>query len=123
MIKYELSGVHTTVTPELKKYIDKKIAKLDRFLPKSARESAHAEVFIKESKSKSKAQHTAEVVLKLKQETLTAKETTVNPFAAVDIVEAKLKNQLKKYKAKHTHKKLHHKVLARMRRRAIEPEM
>lgn len=118
MIKLEQSGVHTSITPDLKKYITRKIGKLDRFLPKHARESAHGEVFIKESKNKGKAQHTAEVVLKLKQETLTAKETTVNPFAAVDIVEAKLKNQLKKYKDKHTHKKFHHKVLARMRRQS-----
>ncbi|MDZ7785601.1 MAG: ribosome-associated translation inhibitor RaiA [Candidatus Saccharibacteria bacterium] len=116
MIKLELTGVHTQVSDDLKKYINKKIGKLDRFLPKHARESAHGEVFIKESKNKGKPQHTAEVVLKLKQETLTAKETTVNPFAAVDIVEAKLKNQMRKYKDKHTHKKFHHKVLARMKR-------
>ncbi len=119
MIKTEQTGVHTTITPELRKYINKKIGKLEKYLPKDARESAHGEVFIKESKNKTKAQHTAEVVLRLKHETLTAKETTVNPFAAVDIVEAKLKNQLRKYKDKHTHKKFHHKVLAKMRRRTI----
>ena len=118
--KYELSGVHTTVTPELEKYIQKKLLRLDRFLPKHARESAHAEIFIKEAKSKTRVQHTCEVILKLKQETLTVKETTMNPFAAVDIVEAKLKNQLKKYKAKHSQKRLHNKVLARMRRQTAE---
>jgi len=115
--KYEISGVHTTVTAELQKYIEKKILKLDRFIAKTARESAHAEIFIKETKNKTRVQHTCEVVLKLKQETLTVKETTVNPFAAVDIVEAKLKNQLKKYKAKHTQARMHNKVLARLRRR------
>lgn len=118
MLRLDQTGVHTTITPKLKKYIDKKIGKLDRFLPRRARESAFAEVLIKESKSKNKAQHTAEVILKLKHETLTAKETTVNPFAAIDIVEAKLKNQLKKYKTKHGNIRLHHKVLARMRRRS-----
>lgn len=119
MIKLDQTGVHTQITEDLKKYINKKIGKLDRFLPRHARESAHAEVFVKQSKNNAKVQHTAEVVLKLQHETLLAKETTVNPFAAVDIVEAKLKNQLKKYKDKYARRKFHHKVLARMRRRSI----
>lgn len=118
--KHELSGVHTTVTPELQKYVEKKILKLDKFIPKNARESAHAEIFIKETKNKTRVQHTCEVVLRLKQETLTVKETTMNPFAAVDIVEAKLKNQLREYKEKHTQKRFRNKVLARMRRRSVE---
>ncbi len=120
MIKTEQIGVHTTITEELKKYIDKKIGKLEKYLPKDARESAHAEVFIKESKIKTKVQHTAEVVLKLKHETITAKETTVNPFAAIDIVEAKMKNQLKRYKDKHGHSKFHHRVISKMKRRTPE---
>jgi ribosome-associated translation inhibitor RaiA len=37
-------------------------------------------------------------------------------FAAVDIVEAKLKNQLKKYKENTGHLRLHKRVLARIRR-------
>lgn len=118
--KYELSGVHTTVTPELQKYIEKKILKLDKFIPKAARESAHAEIYIKETKQKTRIQHTCEVILKLKSETMTVKETTVNPFAAVDIVEAKLKNQLREYKEKHSQKRFRNKVLARMRRRTPE---
>ena len=115
--KYEISGVHTDVSPELQKYIEKKILKLDKYIAKSARESAYADIFIKESKNKTRVQHTCEVILKLKQEKLMVKETTVNPFAAVDIVEAKLKNQLKGYKEKHTQKRFRNKVLARMRRR------
>ncbi len=33
---------------------------------------------------------------------ITAVESTINMFAAVDIVETKLKNQLKKHKEKHS---------------------
>lgn len=115
--KIEISGVHTKVDDKLHEYIMKKIARMDRYLPKRARESAHAEVLIKESKIKERKQHTCEVVLKLPQGTITIKETTLNPFAAVDIVEAKLKNQIKKYKETHSSLKLHRRVLARIKRR------
>lgn len=117
MIKnIDISGVHTSVSEKVQKYILKKIGRMDRYLPRHARESAHAEVLIKESKAKSKRQHTCEVVLRLPQETITTKETTINIYAAIDIVEAKLKNQLKKYKDKHAGPRMHRRALARIKR-------
>lgn len=115
--KLEISGVHTVATEDLKKYITKKIGRLDHYMPKSAKASAHAEVLVKEAKAKDKNKCTCEVILYLPQETITVKEATVNMFAAVDIVEAKLKNQLKKYKDLHTSPKLHRRLMARLRRR------
>jgi len=114
--KLEINGVHTVANDDLKKYVTKKIGKLDRFLPRNARESAHAEVFLKESKQKNKKQCTCEVVLYLPQGTIVSKESTMNMYAAVDIVETKLKNQIKKYKDTHGTRGLHRKVLARLRR-------
>lgn len=99
--KLEINGVHTVLNDDLKKYITKKIGKLDKYLPRAARESAHVEVFVKESKLKNKKQCTCEVVLHLPQDTIITKESTLNMFAAVDIVESKLKNQIKKYKDLH----------------------
>ncbi|MEK7602672.1 MAG: ribosome-associated translation inhibitor RaiA [Patescibacteria group bacterium] len=112
----EISGVHTTVTPELQKYVNKKIGKLDRFIPRYARESAHFEVHLKESKAKDKKQCTCEVKLHMPGESFTIKESTINMFAAVDIVEAKLKNHIKKYKEKHGVGRLHKRVLTKLRR-------
>jgi ribosomal subunit interface protein len=40
----------------------------------------------------------AEVIINVPNHRLTAKDSTVNMLAAIDIVEAKLLNQLKKYK-------------------------
>lgn len=115
--KLEISAQHTTLTPELKKYVEKKIGKLDRYVSRHARESVHAEVKLKESKAKDKQQFTCGVVLYLPKEVLDASETTVNMFAAVDIVETKLKQQLKKYKDTHTNNgKMHRKLLSRIRR-------
>lgn len=114
--KLEINGVHTVLTNDLKKYITKKIGKLDRYMPRHARESAHVEIFVKEIMIKAKKECMCEVVLHLPGTTLMTKESTINMFAAVDIVEAKLKNQLKKYKDTHNSKRIHRRVLLRLRR-------
>ncbi len=115
--KMEISGVHTDIDNDLRKYVTKKIGRMDRYLPKAARDSAHAEVQLKEGKAKDKKQCTCEVVLRLPQDTITVKETTLNMFAAVDIVETKLKNQIKKYKDKHGVKRVPRRLLTKIRSR------
>lgn len=114
--KFEISGVHADVDDDLHKYVTKKIGKLDQYMPRHVRISAHAEVKLKESKVKTRKQSTCEVILYLPHGTITTKETTLNMYAAVDIVEEKLKNRLKKYKETHG-RKIHRRVLARLRRR------
>lgn len=114
--KIEINGVHAEVDEALKKYVLKKIGGLDKYMSKHTRESAHAEVKIKESKAKNNRQHTCEVVMYLPHETLVAHETTMNIYAAVDIVEAKLQNQLKKYKETHGSLKLRQRVVAKLKR-------
>lgn len=112
----DISGIHTEVTADLQKYIQKKIGKLDQYMSLHARKSAHVEVKLKEQKSKKRVSCTCEVILHLPKETITTKETTLNMFAAVDVVEAKLKNQLAKYKQKHGTGRLHQRILARVKR-------
>ena len=117
--KMEINGIHTTVNEPLKNYINKKIGNMDRFIPKKVRESAHVEVKIKEEHIKTKKHCTCEVILHLPHETIRIAETTINMFAAVDIVETKLKNQLKRYKEKHAVKRLHHRLLNKLRSRGV----
>lgn len=114
--KLEIDGIHVEVDSDLKKYIRKKIGKLDQYLPSHSRESAHAEVKLQERKIKSRVECKCEVILHLPHETLVVKETTVNMYAAVDVVEEKLKNQIKKYKQKHGKGRLRTRVLARLKR-------
>ena len=115
--KLEINGVHLKIDEDLRKYVTKKIGHLDRYIPRHARESAHAEVFLKEEKkSKGNKHNTCEVILRLPKDTLTTKESTMNIYAAIDIVEAKLKNQLKKYKETHTNLRLHRRMLQRLKR-------
>lgn len=98
----DISGVRVEIDKDLKKYINKKIGKLDRYIPKKEKAAARAEVKLKEASTKKKKQYTCEVIIHLPQGRVTTKETTINMFAAVDIVETKLKNLLKKYKDQHS---------------------
>jgi putative sigma-54 modulation protein len=114
--KLEVSGVHATVDDDLQKYVNKKIGKLDAYMARHARTSAHAEVLLKKNKAKNKSECTCEVVLQLPGETLRAEETTLNFYAAIDIVEEKLKAQLKKYKTTHANPRFHQRLVARLKR-------
>lgn len=113
-----VNGVHFEVDEKLKKYVTKKIGKLDRYVNRHARRSATAEVVLKEEKLKTRKNCACEVILHLPQERITVKEVTMNMYAAVDIVEAKLKNQLKRYKEKHDTPRLHRRLLRRIRGQA-----
>jgi ribosomal subunit interface protein len=115
--KFEISGVHADTDEKLKKYVTKSIAKLEKYMPKKSRASAHVEVRLKENKGQSDKKCTAEIIINLPHDTLAAKESTVNMFAAVDIAEAKLRNQLKKYKETHTNPRLLRKLTNRLRRK------
>ncbi|MCA9332494.1 ribosome-associated translation inhibitor RaiA [Candidatus Saccharibacteria bacterium] len=114
--KLEITGIRTTLDNDLKKYARSKIGKLDKYIPRNSRESAHAEIILKESKIKTKKVCTCEVILYLPHEQLTTKESTINMYAAIDIVEAKLKNQIKKYKDTHGTRGLHRRVISKFMR-------
>jgi ribosomal subunit interface protein len=94
-------------------------------MPRNARSSAHAVVTLRDTGSETDSKYACEVILHVPGDTIAAKESTLNQFAAVDIVEAKLKNQLSKYKQAHIgHIKGHRNVLRRVRERlfAAQPE-
>ncbi len=94
----EITGVKYDIDDTTKKYVIRKISRLDRYLPRHARKSAAAEVKLKQVNRENGNKYEAEVILRVPDKVLTAKDSTVNMLAAVDIVEAKLVNQLRKYK-------------------------
>lgn len=115
--RLEISGVHMTVGDDLRKYVNKKIGGLDKYVPRHDRESVHVEVKLKEGKIKAREERTCEVIVTLPHEVIAVTETTINMFAAVDIVEEKLKNLLHKYKEKHANPRFHQRIIARLKRR------
>lgn len=116
--RFEIQGVHTSVDDKLRAYVTKKIGSLDRYLSRHSRESAHAEVHLKVGKTKNNNHCSCEVTLHLPHQNIVVKESALNMYAAVDIVETKLKQQLKKYKDLHGSGKMHRQLFARWRRKS-----
>lgn len=96
-----ISGVKYTPDDLTKKYVSRKIGRLDRFLPRHARKSVSAEVKLKEVNRDHGNKYEAEIILHVPDKQLAASDSTVNMLAAVDIVEAKIAAQLRKYKEQH----------------------
>lgn len=110
-----ITGVKMELDATTKKYVAKKIASLDRYLPKQARKSVSADVKLKQVNRDHGNKYEAEVIFHVPEKTIVAKDSTVNILAAVDIVEAKLVNQLRRYKQTVFPKRS---VLSRFRRQA-----
>lgn len=108
---------------KVRDYLAKKIGGLERFLTKNARPVAHAEAVLSHDPNATEAsQYTCEVILGVPGERIMSKEATLNIYAAIDIVEAKLKAQLAKYKAKHTTEKRRGRMLTRLIGRKSETD-
>jgi len=116
--KINIAGIHYEVSEKMKKYVQSKIGRLDRYMPRAQRKNARADIKLTEVTGKKNDKYTAEVVLHLPSGQITATEATLNMYAAVDIVEAKLNNQLRKHKEKYlSERKVDRKgILRRMRR-------
>jgi len=115
--RYEVQGVHVQVDQRLRAHVDRKIGSLDRYIARQNRDSAHLEVHLKETGKKGNDQARCEVTLHLPHHTIIVKESAVNLYAAVDIVEAKLKQQLQKYKDLHGNGKTRRHLIGRFRRK------
>lgn len=105
MIRHiDISGVNYELEESIKRYVRRKVGRLDRFVPRRARESLHAEVRLRQPNKSHGNRYECEVILHVPEEQLMARDSTMNMFAAVDIVEEKMKNLLHKYKEKHSTK-------------------
>lgn len=109
----EIKGVHFDIDDKLRKYVERKLGGLDRIMSRHTKASAHLEVALHENKQKGGRQLCCDVTLHLPHDTIVIKEATINIYAAVDIVEAKLKLQLKKYKETHERNRLARRLFMR----------
>ena len=111
-----ITGVKYDLDEATKRYVIKKIGRLDRYLPRHARKSAYADVKLKLVNRDHGNKYEAEVIIHVPEKILTAKDTTVNVLAALDIVESKLATQLHKYKEEHIPHVGNRGVLSRFKR-------
>lgn len=95
----EITGVGAyTPDDNTKKYVRKKLGSLDRLVPRHARQSMHVEVKLADVNRPRGNKYEVEAIVSVPDKRMTAKDSTMNVLAAVDIVEAKLAAQLRKYK-------------------------
>ncbi|MGV9002263.1 MAG: ribosome hibernation-promoting factor, HPF/YfiA family [Candidatus Saccharimonadaceae bacterium] len=94
----DITGIKYNVNDKTLKYVMEKVGKLDRYVPSHARKSIVADVKLRQANLDHGNKYEAEVILHLPDSVITAKDTTLNMMAAIDIVEAKLIAQLHKYK-------------------------
>lgn len=94
----DISSTRYEVDETTKKYVFKKIGRLDRYLPRHARKTATADVRLRQINANHGNKYEAEVILNIPDKRITVKDSTVNMLAAIDIIEAKLITQLRKYK-------------------------
>lgn len=99
-----------------KKYVHKKIGTLDKLAPRHARKTMRAAVKLAEVNRDAGNKYEVDVILMLPDKTLAAKDSTLNVLAAIDIVEAKLRPQLKKYKETSVAHLAHRGLLGRFKR-------
>lgn len=111
----DITSVKYEIDAPTKRYVMGKISRLDRYLPRHARRTVRAEVKLKEVNRANGNKYEAEVLLFVPEQMLMARDSTVNMLAAVDIVEEKLKNQLKKYKSERKNHRGPHGLLRRLK--------
>ena len=116
--RLEIQGVHVTVDENLKKYITRKIGHLDRYMSPQSKQCARAEVQLKESKVKNNSHCIVTITMHLPHQNIVIKERALNMYAAIDIVEVKVKQQLQRYKETHYGGKNRRQLFARFRRQA-----
>jgi len=94
----DITGIQYNVSDKLEKYVVEKVGRLDRYVPSHARKTIVADVKLRQVNRDHGNKYEAEVILKVPEKTIIAKDSTMNMHAAIDIVEAKLIAQLRKYK-------------------------
>lgn len=123
MISIDIATLKYTADAKVRDYTEAKIGSLDKYLPRRVRAGLMAQVTLQEDASgREDNRFVCEVIMNLPGAQLVSKEGTLNMYAAVDIVEAKLKAQIRTYKDKHVGKPRRARMLSRLTGRTSEAD-
>ncbi len=101
--KIDLSGNNYTISDSFRKYTIKRIGKLDRYLPRGSKKDVVAKIVITEVDQAHGNKYSVSVAMEIPGgKVITAKDECSNVFAGIDILEAKLKGQIRRYKLEST---------------------
>lgn len=94
-MKYNVRGENIEVTPAIREYVEKKIAKLERYFTESPDANVNVNLRFNHDKTSK-----VEVTIPLQQLVLRAEETNVDMYAGIDLITDKLERQIRKHKTK-----------------------
>lgn len=101
--KIDLSGSNYKISDSFRKYAIKRIGKLDRYLPRGSKKDVVAKVVIAEVDRAHNNKYESSVAMEIPGgKVITAKDECSNVFAGIDIIEAKLKGQIRRFKLEAT---------------------
>lgn len=101
--KIELSGSNYKVSESFYKYVTKRIGKLDRFLPRGSKKDVIAKIVVTEIDRAHGNKYEISASMEIPGgKVISARDECSNVFAGIDILEAKLKGQIRRYKLEAT---------------------
>ena len=104
--KVDITGVKYKVEDNFKKYAVKRIGRLDKFLPKKGRGDVVAKIVITQVDRAHGNKYEITGALDVPGgKVIAAKDEASNVFAGIDILEAKLQGQIRRYKTENEPKK------------------
>lgn len=99
----EISGSNYKVEESFKKYVIKRIGKLDRHLPRDHRKDVVVKVVVTEVNRDHGNKYELSVSMDIPGgKVLAAKDEASNVYAGIDIIEAKLDGQIRRFKTEKT---------------------
>lgn len=102
MINIQLSSRKYEIDDNLRKYVFKKLGRLDKYMPKDHKAIGMTVDIFRDPSGKEDNRYKVTAVLEVPGNDIVAETATINPHSAIDIVEQKLRLQIKKYKDKYS---------------------
>ena len=97
--KIELSGNGYKIDEPFKKYVEKRLGKLDKYLPRDSKKDVVLKAIVSEIGKSKGERYEISVAMDIPGgKVIAAKDECSNVFAGVDLVEAKLTGQIRRYK-------------------------
>jgi ribosomal subunit interface protein len=122
-MKVEVTARNYEIDDKVRSYLDEKLTGLEKYLPRHMRDNSHAEaVLLDDPNGREDNRYVCDIVMNVDGQTLVSREGAINMFAAIDIVEAKLKAQTTRFKEKVTTGQRRLRMLSRWTTKAGEAD-
>lgn len=97
--KIEITGNGYKVEEPFRRYTEKRIGKLDRYLPRGSKKDVMAKIAVSEIGKGKNDKYEITVAMEIPGgKVIAAKDECSNVFAGVDLIETKLTSQIRRYK-------------------------